>query len=269
MAGARVERHAVIAHRGASYDAPEETLAAYERAASEGADYFEMDLQRTRDGAIIAVHDASFARTSDVAARFPARKDAAASAFTLAEIKQLDAGSWFNAAHPERARPEYVGLRVATLDEIIDVADARHRKLYVETKDPERYPGIERDIIAVLARRHALDRVIFQSFSAPSLKVLAILAPDVPRVFLVDAETREKNGGYDGVVALARSIRADGIGPRGTEAWAYASRAHAAGLFIHPWVIDEPWQLALADDLDVDAVFSNRPDVVVMHYAGK
>ena len=95
---------AVIAHRGASYDAPESTTPAYLLARDQGADYLELDLQRSSDGVLVVVHDDVLSRTSDVAERFPERKDSPVSAFTLAELKSLDAGSWFNQAYPARAR---------------------------------------------------------------------------------------------------------------------------------------------------------------------
>lgn len=105
---------AVIAHRGASFDAPESTAAAYKLARDLGADYLEMDLQRSKDGVLFALHDNNLQRTTDVASKFPERKDSPANAFTMAELKTLDAGSWFNQAHPDRARASYVGLKILT-----------------------------------------------------------------------------------------------------------------------------------------------------------
>ena len=104
---------AVIAHRGASFDAPESTAPAYTLARDLGADYLEMDLQRSKDGVLFALHDNSLLRTTDVAKKFPERKDSPASAFTLAELKTLDAGSWFNQAYPDRARASYVGMPIS------------------------------------------------------------------------------------------------------------------------------------------------------------
>ncbi|WP_323162450.1 glycerophosphodiester phosphodiesterase family protein, partial [Pseudomonas glycinae] len=77
-------------------------------------------------------------RTTDVAKRFPDRAKAPVSQFTLAELKSLDAGSWFNQAHPDRARPTFAGLKILTLDEVIDIAEGGRNKpgLYIETKQP-------------------------------------------------------------------------------------------------------------------------------------
>ncbi|RUT38831.1 glycerophosphodiester phosphodiesterase [Pseudomonas sp. PAMC 29040] len=197
---------AVIAHRGASFDAPESTAASYKLARDLGADYLEMDLQRSKDGVLFALHDNSLLRTTDVAQKFPERKDSPASAFTLAELKTLDAGSWFNQAYPDRARPAYVGLPILTLDEIIDIAQGnpQHKPgLYIETKEPKQFPGIERDLknklgergwlkpVVSTADRGALQtgegkgRVMLQTFEKSSLELLQKEMPDTPKILLL------------------------------------------------------------------------------------
>ena len=197
---------AVIAHRGASFDAPESTAASYKLARDLGADYLEMDLQRSKDGVLFALHDNSLLRTTDVAKKFPERKDSPASAFTLAELKTLDAGSWFNQAYPQRARPSFVGLPILTLDEIIDIAQGnpQHKPgLYIETKEPKQFPGIERDLKNKLTERGWLKpvtttagnvapqtgegkgRVILQTFEKNSLELLQKEMPDTPKILLL------------------------------------------------------------------------------------
>lgn len=197
---------AVIAHRGASYDAPESTLAAYLLARDLGADYLELDLQRSKDGVLFVLHDDSLLRTTDVAARFPERKHGTANDFTMAELKTLDAGSWFNAAFPERARPAFVGLKIPTLDEVIDIAEGNplHKPgLYIETKEPKLFPGIERDLKNKLQGRGWLGpsgaglatgvtgvgkgrgKVVLQTFEKNSLQLLQEEMPQVPKVLLL------------------------------------------------------------------------------------
>ena len=197
---------AVIAHRGASFDAPESTAAAYKLARDLGADYLELDLQRSQDGVLIALHDNNLQRTTDVARKFPERKDSPANAFTLAELKTLDAGSWFNAAYPDRARPAFVGLKILTLDEVIDIAQSNplHKPgLYIETKEPQLFPGIEHDLKAKLQDRGWLSpagsklgkselavgqgkgKVVLQTFDKSSLELLQKEMPRVPKVLLL------------------------------------------------------------------------------------
>jgi glycerophosphoryl diester phosphodiesterase len=197
---------AVIAHRGASFDAPESTAAAYKLARDLGADYLEMDLQRSKDGVLFALHDNNLQRTTDVASKFPERKDSPANQFTIAELKTLDAGSWFNAAYPDRARPSYVGLKILTLDEIIDIAQGNplHKPgLYIETKEPKQFPGIERDLKEKLQDRGWLSpagsklaksdlavgqgkgKVVLQTFEKSSLELLEKEMPKVPKILLL------------------------------------------------------------------------------------
>ncbi|GHB21339.1 glycerophosphodiester phosphodiesterase [Salinicola rhizosphaerae] len=199
---------AVIAHRGASYQAPESTRPAYLLARDLGADYLELDLQRTKDGKLVAVHDNTLGRNTNVAEIFPERADAPVSSFTLAELERLDAGSWFNAAYPERARDSYAGLKILTLDDVIDIAEGgdNHPGLYIETKVPEQFPGIEEDLREKLIARGWLGddaghwkpatgdavkvadgagRVMMQTFSKASLEALEKTMPDVPRVLLL------------------------------------------------------------------------------------
>jgi glycerophosphoryl diester phosphodiesterase len=187
---ANIPHPAVIAHRGASFDAPESTLPAYLLARDLGADYLELDVQRTRDGHLIALHDDTLLRTTDIVSKFPQRKDNPASDFTLAELKTLDAGSWFNQAHPERARDSYKGLKILTLDEVLDVAQGGTHKpgVYIETKVPKQFPGIERDLKAKLQQRGWLDgqhRVVLQTFERGSLELLAKEMPQIPKVLLL------------------------------------------------------------------------------------
>ncbi|MGX0888660.1 glycerophosphoryl diester phosphodiesterase [Pseudomonas sp. ADAK2 TE3594] len=197
---------AVIAHRGASFDAPESTAAAYKLARDLGADYLEMDLQRSKDGVLFALHDNNLQRTTDVATKFPERKDSLANEFTIAELKTLDAGSWFNSAYPDRARPSYAGLKILTLDEIIDIAQGNplHKPgLYIETKEPKQFPGIERDLKEKLQDRGWLSpvgsklakselavgqgkgKVVLQTFEKSSLELLEKEMPQVPKILLL------------------------------------------------------------------------------------
>jgi len=197
---------AVIAHRGASFDAPESTAAAYKLARDLGADYLEMDVQRSKDGVLFALHDDNLQRTTDVASKFPERKDRPANEFTIAELKTLDAGSWFNTAYPDRARPSYVGLKILTLDEIIDIAQGNplHKPgLYIETKEPKQFPGIEHDLKEKLQDRGWLSpagsklaksdlavgqgkgKVVLQTFEKSSLELLEKEMPKVPKILLL------------------------------------------------------------------------------------
>lgn len=188
----KVPPHAVIAHRGTTYWAPEETEAAYLWARNIGADYLELDLQRTKDGVLVALHDYHLKRTTNIAEIYPDRVEQTVAEFTYAELMQLDAGSWFNQAHPQLARKKFKGQTIATLEDVTffsrgyryereangrrvfntdkdvlkscyvrDSRDNGHRPgLYIETKEPHLFPEIEYDLYRELKRLGMLDKTL-------------------------------------------------------------------------------------------------------------
>src|SRR5262245_55277636 len=174
-------RPALIAHRGASAYAPEHTLQAYRLALKQGADFVEPDLQITKDGVLVCLHDTSLERTTNVRQVFPdrarevnGRKTWPVADFTLEEVQKLDAGSWKDA--------KFAGSRVPTFQQRIDEVKGK-AGLFPETKAPEVYGelglNMEKLLMEVLAKnrleRHGADPktpVVIQSFSADSLKVL-------------------------------------------------------------------------------------------------
>jgi glycerophosphoryl diester phosphodiesterase len=171
--------NSVIAHRGTIYWAPELTEAAFRWSRNTGADYLELDVQRTKDGVLVIIHDKTFKRTTDISDRFPERTNDLISSFTYEEVMKLDAGSAFNALRPEQAREAFKGQDVLVFEDVFriaegkmikrnsdgtrvfsvdsdgkykfeyidDPADAGHRPgIYIETKAPENYPGMEEQI---------------------------------------------------------------------------------------------------------------------------
>jgi glycerophosphoryl diester phosphodiesterase len=162
----------IIAHRGASAYAPENTLAAFAKAVDFGADILELDVRQTRDGELVVLHDASVNRTTNGKGRV--------ADLTLEQIKALDAGSWFS--------PDFVGERVPTLAEVVD-ATPDFTTLLVELKgSPEEYPGMEARVVRFIRQRGIEKRVILKSFERDVLNRLRMLAPDIPRLRIVVSE---------------------------------------------------------------------------------
>jgi glycerophosphoryl diester phosphodiesterase len=172
----------VVAHRGASAYAPENTVPAFTLAAEQGATFVEFDLQRAKDGTLVCLHDLTLERTTDVEDVFPdrarevivrgeARKQWPLADFTLAELRRLDAGRWLDA--------KFAGTRIPTFAETIAALRGRSG-LFIELKAPDRYPGIEAAMLAEL-KSAGLDRpwadpktpVLVQSFTVSSLELLA------------------------------------------------------------------------------------------------
>jgi glycerophosphoryl diester phosphodiesterase len=280
----------IIAHRGASFHAPEETAAAFALARDLGADYLEADIQRTRDGVLVAIHDDTLARTTNVAKVFPERTNDTIETFSLTELKRLDAGTWFNTRFRKRARPGFIGLDILTLAELVDMAEQGKNRpgLYLETKSAERYPGIEKQLVDLLARRGWIAarattpetdsravtvglgpaRVVFQSFVYESLIELRNLAPSAPRTYLVDRDMANRVG-VNTLLQRAAAIDAH-IGPHGVLATSKNVReAHQLGLRVHPWTIDLRTMFAVLARNGADGFFTNRTDKLLKFYGRK
>lgn len=167
-------RIVVIAHRGFSAVAPENTLPAMTAAAKAHADMVEFDVQRTRDGQLIVIHDTTFARTTNIAQVFPHRVNDPVGSFTLAQVERLDAGSWKG--------PQFAGTRVPTLDRLLTTMRPTSTNLLLELKNPSLYPGYESQVAAALAAHRFTQsgRVYVHSYSLRSLAAFHRVAPRVP-----------------------------------------------------------------------------------------
>src|SRR5690625_4265485 len=165
----------VVAHRGASGYAPENTLAALRLARERGADMAEIDVRQTADGALVVLHDASLRRTTDVAEIYPHRRTWNVRDFTLAELRRLDAGSWFGA--------RFAGERIPTLQECLQVLREEGLGALVELKVQRRDRALAHRLAGeIRTDRHwceagAEGRLILQSFDRV---VLRGMAGDVP-----------------------------------------------------------------------------------------
>ena len=274
----------LVAHRGASAYAPEHTLAAYKLAIEMGADYVEQDLAVTKDGVLICLHDASLERTTNVEELFPdrvstqtiegkTRKAWLANDFTLAEIKRLDAGSWFDR--------KFAGEKVPTFDEAIALIRGK-AGIFPELKTPEIYAG--RDIKFEEMVAAALDKnglrgpkadpktpVILQTFGRETARNLAKMKIGVPVVWLIEYENRPKTAAevraWKGIV--------QGFGPTKrivSENPEFVKWAHAEGMTVTPYTFRESDVLKsgfrnvheemqhFLYRLGVDAVFTDNPD---------
>jgi glycerophosphoryl diester phosphodiesterase len=240
----------VIAHRGASGHAPEMTLEAYRLALQMGVDAVEMDVHRLRDGTIVAIHDADVARTTN--------GKGLVSEITLPELKTLDAGSWFNRDFPQRARPEFVGLKVPTLQEIADLINESTVDLYVEIKDPHRYaPDFESALLAVIKGSRLESRTRFISFDVRSLAKIKELDPGVQTGLLIKDLHRDP-------VGAALQISANEIGLLHTLATrTIIDAAHKNGLSIVVWTVNAPEDLQKMLGMEVDGITTNFPDRLI------
>ncbi|WP_405874026.1 glycerophosphodiester phosphodiesterase [Streptomyces sp. NBC_00005] len=248
----------VIGHRGASAYAPENTLASIDRAAQLGIPWVENDVQRTKDGELVVIHDDSLQRTTDVEEVFPGRAPWKIKDFTAAEIARLDAGSWFG--------PQYSRTRVPTLKQYMRRVEHNHQKLLLEIKNPELYPGIEQQTLKLLGnegwldRQHLAGRLIVQSFSADSLRIVHDLKPAVTTGFLGTPRVADLPG---------YASFTDGINPSyGSISRGYVAAVHSVTgphgrpLTVFAWTVDDADTARKVARYGVDGVITNKPDVV-------
>ncbi|MDA8371416.1 MAG: glycerophosphodiester phosphodiesterase family protein [Nocardiopsaceae bacterium] len=242
-----------VAHRGASAYAPENTLAAVRLAGAQRADMFEIDVQQTKDNKLVLMHDTTLARTTNVEEVYPNRAPWRVSDFTLAEIKRLDAGSWFGT----RYRDE----RVPTLDEVLKAMDGQGLGMLLEVKSPSLYPGIEKRIAAALKRAPSWlrpdpkkRRLVVQSFDWDSVRRFHQEMPQVPVGLIGKAKARDLPG---------LGAWADQINPTFSDLTAsYVNRVHAARMEVLTWTLDDAGDMRKAVQLGVDGIITNRPDVL-------
>lgn len=251
-----------IGHRGASGYAPEHTIPAYDLALRMGADYIEQDLQLTKDGVLVALHDDTLDRTARPTAKSgPGDCSGPVREKTLAQIKTCDVGTWFNEAYPEHAKAEYVGLRIPTLEEVFQ--RYRHSaNYYIETKTPEAAPGMEEELLRLMEKYKLTKpaekrwQVLIQSFSPASLQKIHATNPDLPLIQLYP-----RGGPVTAASLDAAATYAVGIGPSKDDVNAALTKAaHARCLDVHPYTVNETHEMEALIAAGVDGMFTNFPD---------
>ncbi|AZS86254.1 glycerophosphodiester phosphodiesterase [Streptomyces griseoviridis] len=264
MTHARQHRIQVVAHRGASEDAPEHTLAAYKKAIEDGADALECDVRLTADGHLVCVHDRRVNRTSN--------GRGAVSALELADLAALDFGSWKardEAPDWEFGADDRADTSVLTLERLLElVADAGRRvELAIETKHPTRWAGQVEERLLLLLKRFGLDApasaadspVRVMSFSARSLHRVRAASPTLPTVYLTQfLSPRLRDGRLPAGIRIAGpSLRIVRSHP------GYVERLKRAGHQVHVWTVNEPEDVDLCVELGIDAIITNRPGPVL------
>ena len=283
-ASAQYKKKAVVAHRGASAYAPEHTIASYTLAIEMGADFVEQDLAVTKDGVLICLHDASLERTTNVEELFPdrvstqtiegkTRKAWLANDFTLAEIKRLDAGSWFD--------KKFAAEKIPTFDEAVALIKGK-AGMFPELKTPEIYAGRNVDfekLVEAALDKHGLrgatadpkTPIILQTFGQSSARKLAQMKIGVPVVLLLEEKDQLKSAAevkaWKGIV--------QGFGPAKNIVLKnpdFVKWAHAEGMSVTPYTFrasdaakngfkDVSEEMAqYLYKFDVDALFTDNPD---------
>lgn len=234
----------IIAHRGASHDAPENTLAAIKLAWKQKADASELDVYLSKDGKIVVMHDKDTRRTAGVTR--------VVAATTLAELRKLDVGKWKGA--------KFAGERVPTLEEMLATAPAGKR-VFVEVKcGPEIVPELLR---VLKASKLGAARTPVISFNADVIAAVKKARPELPAYWVVSlrAGKNQKAPTAAALVARARRIKADGLDLSATAALdkAFADKVRGAKLKLYVWTVNDLAVARRMVTLGVDGITTDRP----------
>lgn len=235
----------IWAHRGASFDASENTLTSVRLGWEQGADGVEIDVRLSRDGHIVVMHDDDTRRTAGVTGKI--------ADLTFDELRRLDVGVWKDA--------RFAGERIPTLGEVVAIMPA-DRRLAVEVKcGPEIVPALQE----ALREQQARQQICFIAFSLPTLTQIKAAVPDVPTYWLAafarDEETAAFRPIVKDLIAQATAARMDGLdlsfqGPLDA---ASVRQIQAAGLKCYVWTVNDPADARRLADAGVNGITTDRP----------
>ncbi|NJD30750.1 MAG: hypothetical protein FIB04_02555 [Gammaproteobacteria bacterium] len=235
----RLEIHddvAITAHRGAKVSAPENTMAAFRAALDAGTDFIELDVQRTRDGKVVVVHDGDLMRMGDDPRRV--------GEMTLAEIQSVDIG--------RKYAPQFAGEHVPTLEQVIDLVRGRAR-INVELKYNVPDPGLAPAVVELLRQQDFLDQVVITSLDYAALKDVERIEPHLKTGHIVTA-----------AVGDVVRTEADFLSLNSARATAsLVRRAHSAGKEVAAWTVNDPEVMLRMIERGVDNVISDDPALLV------
>jgi glycerophosphoryl diester phosphodiesterase len=250
----------IIAHRGDSHNAPENTLAAFRLALEKGADGVEFDVQLARDGGPVVIHDFNLKRTAGRGGRI--------SDMTSEDLAALGAGSWFNRKFPALARPEYERENIPTLEQTLHAVRTCSR-IYVELKCEEGgdYSALATATAEVLRGFGNLDRIVVKSFNLATLPIVKSLLPDVATAALFAPTVMHFLRKKEYLINVAREAAADELSLHTSLATKHITQIAAnAEMPVTIWTTDDPAWLQKARDRSIRAIITNDPAAML---AGK
>lgn len=233
-------RPLIFGHRGACAHAPENTLAAFKLAVEHGADAVELDAKLTADGQIVVHHDQTLNRTTNGSGKLIQK--------TLAELRELDAGSFFG--------PQFAGEKIPLLEEVLETVG---RKVLVNielTNYASPQDGLSEKVAALVKRMKLQDRILFSSFYPENLNIAARLLPTTPVALLAEPSIK----GW-----LSRSAASIKSSPKIIHPYLMDAtermikREHARGRRVHVWTVNRPEDMRRLFAADVDGIFTDDP----------
>lgn len=243
----------IIGHRGASKVAPENTLAAFERALADGADGIEFDVRLARDNVPVVVHDATLKRTAHL--------DASIAALSSAELSAIDVGSWYNRRFPARAVAAYARETVPTLARVFESIAPRCRTLYVELKcEAGSMTNFAEKVVAEVRAYNLEQSVVIESFALAAIAEVKRIAPDLRTAAAFERRLTRPLPAPRTLLRHARTCRADELALQRTlVSRRMVEAARACELPIAVWTVDHPSWVRRASALGLRAIITNDP----------
>lgn len=249
-----IEKPLVIAHRGASALAPENTLAAFQKAIGDGADGIEFDVRVAKDGVPLVFHDANLERIAG-------RKNLVSS-FTAEELQTFDVGSWFNRKNPKRANEKFAAETVPTFAQLLDFLKDYKGLLYVELKgEAEEIPALTEAVCDLVRQSEMLPQIIIKSFKLAGIAIAKRILPNVRTAALFEPKISD-------YIFARHSLLIDKAAESGADElslhYSLATKklvreAGERGFTTIIWTVDRKIWVKRALNLEIKAVITNNP----------
>lgn len=247
----------IVAHRGASALAPENTLAAFERAIEDGADGIEFDVRLAKDGVPVIFHDSTLQRM--------AQKRIRTSNFTSAELRALDIGTWFNQKHPLKASDKFIGETVPTLSRLFDFLRDYQGRIYVELKGKTEEMLVLVEAVAKAIRQTSLlPNIVLKSFKLEAVAQARKIFPEVRTAALFAPKLTTVLHKKNHLIEQARQFRADELSLHYSLAThKTVETAAKENLPVTIWTADHPAWVKRALDIGIHAIITNNPSRLI------
>lgn len=247
----------IIAHRGGSSNAPENTLAAFRKAIDVGADGVEFDVQLASDGVPVVAHDFDLKRTAGRSERI--------TALTSKQLAKIDVGSWFNKKFPSKAIVGYANETVPTLEQVLKLYEASTGPIYIELKcDDSNYKALAAAVCGTIRDSPMLPRMIVKSFKLAAIPAVRHLLPEVQTAALFEPSIMTILRKRKYIIAMAREFGAQQISLHYTLATPkLAALAAEAQMPVTIWTADNPKWIARCRDRGIASLITNDPQTLL------